>query len=93
MAGVLRPGAPQSIPPGMTLNWIITCAVIVLALGTTVFAGWKSGRPRKDTLRPQWISWPFVTVFAGALLLFAIIHAMNLLGFQTGQNTTGRYGG
>lgn len=75
------------------MDWIITIAVIVVLAALTVYAGWKSGRPRKDSVRPQWISWPFVTVLAGALLAFAVIHAMNLMGIHTGQNTTGRYGG
>lgn len=79
--------------PRMDWNWIITIAAVAGLLALTVYAGWKSGRPRKDSVKPQWISWPFVTVFAGALLAFAVIHAMNLMGFQTGQNTTGRYGG
>ena len=79
--------------PRMDWNWIITIAAVVGLLTLTVYAGWKSGRPRKDSVKPQWISWPFVTVFAGALLAFAVIHAMNLMGFQTGQNTTSRYGG
>jgi len=79
--------------PRMDWNWIITLTAIVALLALTVYAGWKSGRPRKDTVKPQWISWPFVTVFAGALLAFAMIHAINLMGFHTGQNTTGRYGG
>lgn len=75
------------------MEWIITLAVIVVLLALTVYAGWKSGRPRKDSVKPQWISWPFVTVLAGALLAFAVVHAMNLMGIHTGQNTTGRYGG
>jgi hypothetical protein len=75
------------------MDWIITLAVIVILAALTVYAGWKSGRPRKDSVRPQWISWPFVTVLAGALLAFAVVHAMNLMGIHTGQNTTGRYGG
>lgn len=77
----------------MDIDWIITIGAVAGLLGLTVYAGWKSGRPRKDSVKPQWVSWPFVTVFAGALLAFAVIHAMNLLGFHTGQNTTGRYGG
>ncbi len=75
------------------MDWIITLSAAAALLALTIYAGWKSGRPRKDSVKPQWISWPFVTVFAGALLVFAVIHAMNLMGFQTGQNTVGRYGG
>lgn len=87
----MRRNPAQAMSPRM--DWIITLAATAFLLALTVFAGWKSGRPRKDTVKPQWISWPFVTVFAGALLAFAVIHAMNLMGFHTGQNTVGRYGG
>jgi hypothetical protein len=87
----LRRNAVRAMSLGM--DWIITLAVIVILAALTVYAGWKSGRPRKDSVRPQWISWPFVTVLAGALLAFAVVHAMNLMGIHTGQNTTGRYGG
>jgi uncharacterized membrane protein len=89
--GALRRIAVRAMSLGM--DWIITLAVIVILAALTVYAGWKSGRPRKDSVRPQWISWPFVTVLAGALLAFAVVHAMNLMGIHTGQNTTGRYGG
>lgn len=87
----MRRKAARAMSLGM--EWIITLAVIVVLLALTVYAGWKSGRPRKDSVKPQWISWPFVTVLAGALLAFAVVHAMNLMGIHTGQNTTGRYGG
>jgi hypothetical protein len=87
----LRRNAVRAMSLGM--DWIITLAAIVILAALTVYAGWKSGRPRKDSVRPQWISWPFVTVLAGALLAFAVVHAMNLMGIHTGQNTTGRYGG
>ena len=76
----------------LRMDWIITLSAIAILLALTVYAGWKSGRPPKDSLKPQWISWPFVTVLAGALLAFAVIHAMNLMGVQTGQRTLGRYG-
>jgi hypothetical protein len=75
------------------MDLLITCIAIAGLLATTVFAGWKAGRPRRDSLRPQWISWPFVTVLSGALLVFAVIHLMNLFGIHTGQNMTSRYGG
>lgn len=73
------------------MEWIITIAALAGTLGLTVFAGWKSGRPRKDTHRTQWISWPLVTVFAGAAFVFALVHTVNLMGFQTG-NISQRYG-
>ena len=74
------------------MDWPITLAAIALFGGLTVFAGWKSGRPQKDSLKARWISWPVVTIFAATATVFAIVHAMSLMGFQTGSRTVGRYG-
>ena len=63
----------------------ITFGVVGLAALLAAFASWKSGRPAKDSLRPRWISWPLVTVFAGALAILALVHAVNLMGIRTGQ--------
>lgn len=88
----MRTDARQAMSPAMDLDLIITCVVIVLALGMTVFAGWKSGRPHKDTHKTQWISWPLVCVLSAAVLVFAVIHGMNLFGMHTGQGTLNRLG-
>jgi amino acid transporter len=71
------------------MEWIITLAVGGLALLFTAFAAWKSGRPRKDSLKPRWISWPMVTIFSGALLLLAVVHVINLMGITTGGGMAG----
>jgi amino acid transporter len=62
----------------------ITIAAVVLLAGLTAFASWKSGRPRKDTHKTTWISWPLVTVFAGAFAFLCLVHAVNLMGIHTG---------
>jgi len=74
------------------MDWAITIAAIVVFGGLTVFAGWKSGRPRKDSLKVQWVSWPLVTMLAATAAIFAIIHVVGLLGFETGGNTLRGYG-
>lgn len=74
------------------MDWAITIAAIVVFGGLTVFAGWKSGRPRKDSLKVQWVSWPLVTMLAATAAIFAIIHVVGLLGFETGSNTLRGYG-
>ena len=40
----------------------------------------------------QWVSWPLVTVLAATAAIFAIIHVVSLLGFETGSNTLRGYG-
>ncbi|MBK8837388.1 MAG: hypothetical protein IPO30_01425 [Hyphomonadaceae bacterium] len=69
----------------------VTLAVALAFLALTVFAGWKSGRPRKDSAKTQWISWPLVTVLAGTAVVFALVHLVNLMGFHTGANAAPRY--
>ena len=75
-----------------SMEWAITIIAIIAFGSLSAFAGWKSGRPPKDSLNVQWISWPLVTVLAGPAAIFGIIHVITLLGFQTGANTLGRYG-
>ncbi len=69
----------------------VTIALFLAFVAATVFAGWKAGRPRKDSLNAQWISWPLVTVLAGTAAFFALIHIINLMGFQTGAQAAQRY--
>lgn len=75
------------------MDWPVTLLFIAVFGALTAFAGWKSGQPRKDSLRARWVSWPVVTIFAGAVLVFAVIHAMNLSGIHTGSRTLAPYGG
>jgi hypothetical protein len=67
-----------------TMEWTITLAAICAGLAVTIFAGWKSGRPKKDSLNARWISWPLVTVLAAAVLVLGLVHAINLMGVETG---------
>jgi len=68
-----------------------TIAVLLAFIAATVFAGWKAGRPRKDSLKAQWISWPLVTVLAGTVAFFALVHVVNLMGFHTGAQAAQKY--
>jgi hypothetical protein len=67
------------------MDWVITIPAIGIAAALTAFASWKSGRPRKDSVRGTWISWQLVTVLAGAALFMGVVHAVNLLGVHTGN--------
>lgn len=77
----------MSVPMEMAF----TIGVMLLFLAATVFAGWKAGRPRKDSLNAQWISWPLVTVLAGTAAFFALVHVVNLMGFHTGAAAAQKY--
>lgn len=73
------------------MEMALTIAVLIVCLGATAFAGWKAGRPRKDSLNAQWISWPLVTVLAGTAAFFALVHIVNLMGFHTGAQQSQKY--
>ena len=71
------------------MEWTITISAIVITAVLTAYASWRSGRPRKDSVRGSWISWPLVTVLAGATLFMGVVHAVNLTGFHTGRDQIG----
>lgn len=75
----------------MDLDWTLTLVSLLAFVGLAVFAGWKSGQPRKDSLKARWISWPLVTVFAATAAIFILIHVLGLMGVHTGQRTVGGY--
>lgn len=75
----------------LPMEMAFTIAVFLVFVAATVLAGWKAGRPRKDSLNAQWISWPLVTVLAGAAAFFALVHLVNLMGFHTGAQAAQKY--
>lgn len=68
------------------MEWNITLSFIALSLASTVLSAWQSGRPRKDSLNARWIPWRFVVLVSGAVLLLAVVHAINLMGIETGRS-------
>ncbi len=70
------------------MEWILTLAASGFGAALTAFAGWKSGRPRKDSLKARWISWPLVTVISGAVMFTGLVHAATLLGLPTQSGAT-----
>jgi hypothetical protein len=73
------------------MEMAFTLAVLLVFVAATMFAGWKAGRPRKDSLNAQWISWPLVTVLTGTVAFFALVHVVNLMGFHTGAAAAQKY--
>ena len=66
----------------MAMEWTITVAALGLGALGTAFCAWKSGRPRKDSLKPRWISWRLMTLFSGAVTLVALAHTASMLGLN-----------
>lgn len=74
------------------MDWIVTFVIIACAGGLTVFSAWKTGQPRKDSLKARWVSWQAVMFIAAVITVFAVIHVMSLLGYHTGGRTLAAYG-
>ncbi len=68
----------------LSFDWIITIAAFAAAVAVFGAAVWQSGRTRKDSLRARWIPWKFVVLLAGAIMVYAAVHMMTLLGFKPG---------
>ena len=75
-------------------DWIPTLIVILLLLAGLVFANRKMGSVRKDG-RPNQVPWGFVMVTCAFGLFIAVVHVINLAGFETGpeHGLLGRFGG
>lgn len=71
------------------MEWNVTLSVIGISFVTTLLAVWQSGRPRKDSHRTKWMPWRFVVLAGGALLLLSVVHAVNLMGIETGGGMLG----
>jgi hypothetical protein len=66
------------------MEWNITLSFIVIGIAATALSAWQSGRPRKDSHNARWIPWRFFVLVSGAVLLLAVVHAVNLIGIETG---------
>jgi hypothetical protein len=66
----------------LSVEWILTLAACVASVCTFGVAIWQSSRPRKDSLRARWVPWKFVVLLAGAVMVYALLHVLTLLGFK-----------
>ena len=73
----------------LDLEWIFTLGGALLGGGLLALAVWQDGRPKRDTIQTRWVSWRLVMFFAAAIVLLALVHAANKLGFRTGRNGFG----
>ena len=65
------------------ISWITTVAVLLLAGAGIFFASRKLGGMRKDG-RPHQLPWGLIMVGCILVLVLAMVHGINLLGFETG---------
>lgn len=69
------------------MDWPLTLAIIAAGAALLGVSVWQDSRPKKDSLKPRFRSWKFLILLAGAVIAFALVHAVNLLGFHTGGNS------
>jgi hypothetical protein len=67
------------------MDWGVTLGVILGAAGLTVFAGWRGARAPDLVRGPRLMPWRLIMVLAAAVALLGLVHAANLLGFETGK--------
>lgn len=69
----------------MSTELIVTLSVVGFGVALLLCAMWRDGKKPPDSphgRRP--IPWKFVMLLAGAIILLATVHAVNLLGLKTG---------
>jgi uncharacterized protein (DUF983 family) len=67
-----------------------TATLVVLGAASIVLAVafWRDHRPRTDSLNVRWVPWRFIMLLAAAIILFCLVHLVNLGGLTTGQAGT-----
>jgi hypothetical protein len=69
----------------LLLDWLLTGLVFCASLGLAAYGNWKAQQPRK--LLQVWsINWHFVIIVCGLICVLAVVHAVNLLGVETGTS-------
>lgn len=65
------------------LDWILTTGFFVGSVALSLYANWKASRPWDD-MKPRVLPWRTIMIFSAFAALLAIVHALNILGFETG---------
>lgn len=67
------------------MSMTLTLALLLLATGLMIFAGWRGARPLDLTKGPRMIPWRFMMLLSGALAALLLIHVGTLLGVTRPQ--------
>ncbi len=68
------------------MSFTATLTILAISGGLFIFASLHAKRPA-DPLKPRLLPWRPIIIMSGAVVIFMIVHLVNLLGFQTGQAT------
>lgn len=74
--------------------WLLPVGFILVFAAIMVLANRKMGGIRKDG-RPNQLPWGIIMVFCAMGIFIAIVHLINVAGFETGpeHSLLGRFGG
>ncbi len=67
----------------MNIDLILTLAAALAAGVLFAFASWRDAQPA-DPLKPRLIPWRALIIVSALLVVLALVHAVNLLGVETG---------
>ena len=70
------------------LDWIISTGLAVALIGLGIFAHSKLGTVRKKDQRPHQVPWGLVMIGCVFGLFLIVVHAMNLIGVETGPENS-----
>jgi hypothetical protein len=62
-----------------------TLGLLVIAVGLTVFCGWRGARPPDLHRGPRLAPWRFLMLLSAAAALLFLVHLVNLAGVTTGR--------
>ncbi len=63
----------------------ITFALIVVALASALFCGWRGSRPPDLRRGPRMVPWRPLMVALAVAFLVLLVHLVNLMGVTTGR--------
>lgn len=67
------------------MSWTVTSAIAAAALAVAVIAGWRGARAPDPKRPPRLVPWRMIMALAAAVLLFMLVHLLNLAGLATGR--------
>lgn len=67
------------------MGWTPTLILAAVLLAIAVFSGWRGARKPDPNRGPRLIPWRMIMVLAAAVLLYLVVHMVNLAGVTTGR--------
>ena len=69
------------------MSWQITLAAAAAAAALAALFGWLGARPIDPSRGPRLAPWRFFMLLSAAVVLYMLVHLVNLAGMTTGRQT------